>query len=273
MNNIYQAQPAKIISVVQESLDTRFFRLTFVNKKLQKELAFLPGQFVQIGLPGWGECPISICSSPSNANKFFELAIRNVGTLTNELSRLKAGEIVFIRGPYGNGFDIDFSKDKPLVIIGGGCGFVPLRPLIQDFLAGRLSSSSLQIFYGCLNEKTLLFRKEYHLWNRRAELNIILEKPSREWKGKKGLITDLLAQKKISASSVAVLVGPPVMYRFVIKELKKRNLKDENIYLSLERKMYCGTGVCQHCAIGPYYVCKDGPVFSWSQLKGLPQAI
>lgn len=267
MFNIYQPQKAKIISVGQESIDTKLFRLSFVDKKIQKEFNFLPGQFVQVGLPGYGECPISLASSAYYANKYFELAIRQVGKLTDKLAELKKSDLVDIRGPYGNGFDADLFKDQPLLLIGGGCGFVPLRPLIIDFLAGRMTNTVLQIFYGCKNEETLLFKKEHASWNRQAELSIILEKPSAKWAGHKGLITDLFKKRVITPNSITVLVGPPIMYRYVIAELKKKNVSDENIYLSLEKKMYCGLGICQHCAIGPYYVCKDGPVFRWADIK------
>lgn len=267
MINIYQPQKAKIININQESIDTKVFRLKLIGRHARREFDFLAGQFVQIGLPGWGECPISICSSSHNSRKFFKLAIRNVGTLTNKLHQLQRGDLVGIRGPFGNGFDDEVFESKPLILIGGGCGFVPLRPLINDYIDGRLKNTDLQVFYGCLNENTLLFRREHVRWNRQAELNVILEKPSKKWGGEKGLVTDLLKTRKISPDSVAVLVGPPMMYKFVIKELKKKKIKDENIYLSLERKMYCGIGICQHCAIGPYYVCKDGPVFQWSNIK------
>lgn len=267
MLNIYQTHKAGIISVSQESVDTKLFRLEFVDSEIKKNFHFLAGQFVQIGLPGWGECPISICSSPNDSETFFELAIRDVGVLTNKLNSLSLGDCVDIRGPFGNGFDVDLFKGKPLLLVGGGCGFVPLRPLIIDYLAGRLESKTLQILYGCASEETMLFKNNHAAWNRRAELKVILEKPSTDWKGDRGLVTDLFGRIKISAQTVAVLVGPPVMYRFVIKELKRKKLSDENIILSLEKRMHCGIGVCQHCAIGPFYVCKDGPVFRWLDIK------
>lgn len=272
MNNIYQTHKAKIIGMRQESPDTKLFRIQFVEGKIQSNFDFLPGQFVQVGIPGWGECPISICSS-NRSHRFFELAIRDVGALTHQINMLRTGDVLDIRGPFGNGFDIEKFKDKPLILVGGGCGFIPLRSLILDYVGGRLQNTVLQIFYGCQNEQTILFAKEHKEWAKYSELDVILDKPSKSWAGKKGLVTDLFAERKITSNSVAVLVGPPVMYKFVIKELKKKKVADENIFLSLERKMYCGVGVCQHCAIGPYYVCKDGPVFSWAQLKNVPEAV
>ena len=273
MENVYQTQKARIVSINRESLDTMLFRFKFVDKKLQRNFAYLSGQFMQIGLASWGECPISICSSPSDGKEFFELAIRDVGPLTHKLNSLGVGDVADVRGPYGNGLDVDKFIDKPLVIIGGGCGFVPLRPLIIDYVNGRIKNNKLQIFYGCLNEQTLLFKKEHPLWNRNSEFVISLEKPSDKWKGEKGLITASIIKRDIDPKSVVVIVGPPVMYKFVIAELLKKKIKPENIYVSLERKMYCGKGVCQHCAIGPYYVCKDGPVFCWKNIKDIPGAL
>jgi NAD(P)H-flavin reductase len=264
-----QLKTASIIGVRQESVDTKLFRLVLADKSIQKEFDFLPGQFMQVGLAGWGECPISICSSPVTAGDFFELAIRSVGSLTRKLNHLGAGDVMLVRGPFGNGFDLERAQGRPLLLVGGGCGFLPLRPLINDFLVGRLPNSKLQIFYGCFNEDTLLFRKEHHLWNRRAELKIILEKPSPQWKGRRGLVTDLFKNSDVNPDSMVIMVGPPIMYKFVMAELKKKKIKDEDIFLSLERKMYCGVGVCQHCAIGPYYVCKDGPVFCWQDIKNI----
>lgn len=273
MINIYQPQLAKVLSLKHESIDTCLIRFVLTDKKLQKEFVFLPGQFLQIGLAGWGECPISICSSPSDSKDFFELGIRDVGPLTHKFNSLKAGDEVYIRGPFGNGFDVDNFIGKDLLLIGGGCGFVPFRPLIIDYLAGRLKNNKLQVFYGCLNEETILFKDEQPAWKKKAEVAVILDKPSVKWRGEKGLITALIQKKDIKPDSAVVMVGPPIMYRFAIAELIKKGIKPENIWLSLERKMYCGVGVCQHCAIGPYYVCKDGPVFSYNQLKNIPQAL
>ena len=160
MHNIYQPQKVKVISVSRESIDTVMFRFQFVDKSWQKNFAFLPGQFMQIGFPGWGECPISICSSPSDSQKYFELVIRDVGQLTHKINELKSGDEAWVRGPFGNGFDTDLYAGKELILIGGGCGFVPLRSIIMDALAGRIKTKSLKIFYGCLNEDTLLFKKQ-----------------------------------------------------------------------------------------------------------------
>jgi NAD(P)H-flavin reductase len=273
MINIYLPKLVKVLAVTTESIDTKLIRFSFADSKDQKQFNFISGQFMQIGFPGWGECPISICSSDFYSKKYFELGIRDVGSLTHKLNQLKVGATAYVRGPFGNGFDLEAIGSKNLVLIGGGCGFVPLRPLIIDFMEGRLKSPKLQIYYGCLNEDTILFKPEHGIWNRNSEFGIILDKPSAKWKGEKGVITELIKKRQISANSAVVMVGPPIMYRFAIKELINKKIKPENIWLSLERKMYCGLGVCQHCAIGKYYVCKDGPVFTYQQLKDIPGAI
>lgn len=273
MNNIYLPKTVKVIAVNRESIDTHLIRFKFISNSDQSNFSFLPGQFMQIGFAGWGECPISICSSSHASKKYFELAVRDVGQLTHKLNNLKKGDQALVRGPFGNGFDMDNYANKELVVIGGGCGFVPLRPLIEDFVSNRLIARKMQIFYGCLNEKTLLFKNEYAKWKRHAEMDVILDKPSINWRGPKGLITDLIKKNDLSAKAVVIMVGPPIMYKFAIPELIKHGIKPENIWLSLERKMYCGLGVCQHCAIGPYYVCKDGPVFTYAQLKNIPNAL
>lgn len=267
MQNIYQPKLAKIIGITNESIDTKLFRLKFKDKKIHREFDFLPGQFMQVGLADWGECPISLASSPLDSHNYFELAIRDVGSLSHQLHQLRLGDEMMIRGPFGNGFDIEVFANRPLILVGGGCGFIPLRSLIIDYLRGILKNTVLQIYYGCKNEDTLLFKKDYQFWKRHTELEIILEKPTKDWKGPKGMVTKIINQATVLENSVAVLVGPPLMYKYVVPALKKKNIKEENILVSLERRMHCGFGVCQHCAIGPYYVCKDGPVFNYSQIK------
>ena len=273
MIDIYQPKTARIVSVHRESVDTARLRLVLAARGAQKKFSFRAGQFMQIGLAGWGECPISICSSPSDSAQFFELAIRDVGQLTHRLNALRRGAEVSVRGPFGSDFDYNRFYNRPLALIGGGCGFVPLRPIINDQIDGIIQAASLKIFYGCQDEQTILFSGEHKKWRDRSELNIILAQPSKKWRGPRGLITDLIKPAKLSADSVCVLVGPPIMYRFVIPLLMKKKIRPENIIVSLERKMYCGHGVCQHCAIGPYYVCKDGPVFTYKQLMGIKDAI
>lgn len=267
MRNNFIPSEVRVLAVSKDSIDTKLFTLAFTDKKEQKAFSFDHGQFMMFGLPGAGEAAFDICSAGKNNAKFFQLNVRIVGRLTKKLHELKKGDTAWARGPFGRGFPMRKIKDRNLLLIGGGCGSVTLRSLILDHLDGRLNpQNKIQVFYGCLNEKTLQFKNEYALWKKKIDLNIILDKPERSWHGEKGLITELFKTAKIGEKPVAILCGPPVMYKFVIMELKKLNLPDEDIYVSLERRMSCGLGTCQHCAVGSKYVCKDGPVFSLAEI-------
>lgn len=272
MLNPYLPKLAKIIKIQLETPDTKLFTFQFTDKKDRDNFSFWHGQFLLLGLLDWGEAAFDICSSTLN-KKFFQLAVRKVGTLTAKLHQLKTGDLVTIRGPFGNGLLLKNFKNKDLLLIGGGCGFIVMRSLILDYLAGKLPAGKLNVFYGCLNEENLLFKKEFKSWQKKVDLGIILEKPSKKWQGPKGVITGLFNEQQDFSNTIALVVGPPVMYKFVIERLKDSGMKDSDIYLSLERRMYCGIGVCQHCALGPYYVCKDGPIFCWEQIKNIPGAI
>ncbi|MDX9892930.1 MAG: FAD/NAD(P)-binding protein [Patescibacteria group bacterium] len=272
MINPYLPKFVKIKAIRTETSDTKLFTFEFVDAKDRRNFSFEHGQFMMAGMLGEGEAAFDICSSRADLQKF-DLAIRQVGRLTAKLHQLKVGDQITIRGPFGNGLPLNNFKNRDLLLIGGGCGFITMRSFALDYLAGKLDIGKLNIFYGCANEERLLFKKEYKSWRKKVGLEIALDKPSKNWQGKMGTITSLFNSSQDFTGAVALMVGPPAMYKFVIEELQDRGIKDEDIYLSLERRMYCGIGVCQHCAIGPYYVCKDGPVFSWAQLRGIPNAI
>jgi len=272
MLNPYLPKLVKVKKIRPQATDAKLFTFEFVDKKDQADFCFNHGQFLMLGLIGFGEAAFDICSSTAKLVTF-DLAVRKVGILTEKLHQLKVGDLVTIRGPFGNGLSEQKYKDKELLLIGGGCGFITMRSFVLDYLAGNLPIKKLDVFYGCADQASLFFKDEYRAWQKKVNLAIALEKPLAKWPGKKGVITVLFNNQQDFSNTVALVCGPPVMYKFVIEELQKRKMKDSDIYLSLERRMYCGIGVCQHCAIGPYYVCKDGPVFSWAQLKNIPGAI
>jgi len=272
MINPYLPKTAKIKKIIKETSDSKLFTFQFVKKIDLKNFNFKHGQFLMLGILGHGEAAFDICSSTIDL-KTFDLSIRKVGSLTEKIHKLKIGDQVTVRGPFGNGLPLKKFKDKDLLLVGGGCGFVTMRSFVLDYLAGKLHNGKMNVFYGCSDEESLLFKKEFLTWKKKINLDIVLDRPSKKWKGPRGVITNLFNDKQDFSNTVALIVGPPVMYKFVIEELKKREMKDQDIYVSLERRMHCGVGVCQHCAIGPYYVCKDGPVFSWEQLKDIPGAI
>ncbi len=260
MINEYKTYPCKILKIEPEGVDSKNFTLT----PPYKGFSFTPGQYVMVSIPGFGEGAISI-SSDMNEKKFFQLTVREVGTLTSEMHKKKKGDTLGIRGPYGRPFPIKAAKGKNILIVVGGCGIPPIRPLILDATKNPNKYKKVYVFYGAKNEDVLFFTKEYPKWKKVCDLNIALENPKTK-KYQKGMVTSLFDVKKIPTDAIAYVCGPPIMYKFVIAKMIDQGLKPENIFMSLERHMDCAQGVCQHCAIGPYYVCKDGPVFSYAEL-------
>lgn len=234
-----------------------------------------PGQFVMVSVPGIGEAPISISSSPYKKGAF-ELVIRRAGVLTEALHAMSPGETVGIRGPYGRGFPVDALQEKDLVMIGGGCGNIPLHSLIDYVMHRRDHYGKIDILLGCRNPQSMLFTDEFGDWKAHNNVHIsqTVDVGNEQWKGHVGLITALIPEIDINPETThAVVVGPPVMYKFVIQELKKRNLPDEQIIVSLERHMKCGVGKCGRCQIGDVYCCQDGPVFTYAEIKDKYEAL
>lgn len=273
MINPYYPEIARVIKVKKVAEGMNLLTLAFQQRK-QVQFKYSAGQFVEVGLPGYGEAPFDLCS-PVEMKNAFQVTVREVGELTRKLDRLKNGDRVFVRGPFGNGFPGAAKlKKKNLLIVGGGCGMITFRSIILD-AAKNKDYKKIQVFYGVKTPGELLYRDEYPLWRKGVELELIIDKPHPKWQGKVGLITTLFDQTKIVENAYALLCGPAVMYKFVLAKLKALNFKDEDIFLSLERRMECGLGVCQHCSPGfsSVYVCKQGPVFAYSQLKEMPEAI
>lgn len=275
MRNLYVPYPAVIKTINEETYDTKTFSLVFQDGKRQQEFRYKPGQFIELSLLGYGESPISIASSPSQIG-YIELCVRRVGRVTEALHRLSDNDIVGIRGPFGNGFPVEQMRNKNLVFIGGGLGLAPLRSLIRTVFANRRDFGKVTILYGARTPSDLLFRDELAVWGDtdNAEVLVTVDVGSNEWQGNVGVVTTLFSKTAISAqNAVAIVCGPTVMFRFVIQELLKKGFAEEAIMLTLERFMKCGIGKCGHCNIGPKYVCLDGPVFSYKELKGLPGAL
>lgn len=260
MNN-YLPQKTTITQIKDLSPDTKLFRLNLRNFK------FLPGQFVMASILGYGEGPFSITSSPTKKN-YLELTIRKVGHLTNEIFNKKVGDEIFIRGPYGNGFPLPKLKNKNLIVISGGCGLAPMRSIIEYHLDDNNYFKNLQILYGARSPDDILFKDELSNWQKKSELIITVDKPDKSWRGNTGLITNLITSKILLTENVAVIIcGPPIMYENVCQKLIFLGFSGDDIYLSLERNMQCGVGICQHCTYGEKYVCTDGPVFTYNQVK------
>ncbi|MCX5702003.1 MAG: FAD/NAD(P)-binding protein [Candidatus Omnitrophica bacterium] len=262
----YKPMKGKIIEARMLTEKEKFFRIELEGKI---NLSHEPGQFVMVSIFGFTEAPISICSSPTDKG-FFDLTVRNVGVFTDKLHKLGRGDIVGIRGPFGIGFPIDNMFGYDILIVAGGLGIVPLRSLIRYIMHHKNDFGHVQILIGCKTPQELLFKEETKEWMRRSEIrmNCTVDRADPDWHGNIGLITTLIPGVDIiPARTYAVVVGPPIMYRFVIVELLKKNIPDHQIIVSLERRMRCGLGKCGHCQVEGVYVCQSGPVFNYSQLR------
>jgi sulfite reductase subunit B len=271
--SLYLPQPARILSVRPMAALETLFTLELPGGL---SLGHRPGQFVELSVLGVGEAPISISSSPSRSNGTFELCVRRAGDVTGALHRMGAGQVVGVRGPFGHGFQVDRFYGKNLLFAPGGLGLAPVRSLINQVLDERHNFGKVTILYGAKNPGELLFTDELAQWQARGdvELHVTVDRPAEGWTGNVGVITKLFPKVQVYArNTVAIVCGPPVMYRFVLMELLGKGIPDGNIYLSLERRMKCGVGKCGHCQINHVYVCQSGPVFSYADIKGVPEAL
>jgi len=260
MENPYIPKPVRVISIKKEAPD--HFTL-----KLDLQMKHEPGQFLQVGLPGIGEAPISFASYN---NKHVELSIHQVGNVTNALAKLKKGDKILVRGPYGKGYPMKDFKGNDIVIIGGGCGVAPLKGIIEYIERNRKDFRDIILFLGFRSPKDVLFKDSLSGWKKKFSLNVSVDKnPSKVcFDGKVGFVTKLLEESKLSNENKIVFIcGPPIMMKFGVKILKDKGFNDEQIYISTERLMYCGIGICGHCMIHGKYTCKDGPVFRYDQIN------
>ncbi|MFH0818548.1 MAG: FAD/NAD(P)-binding protein [Patescibacteria group bacterium] len=271
MHNEYKAHEAVINKIAKECGDVKTYNISLINKKEQLALEHRAGQFFMIGVPGVGEAPISISSSNRIKNSF-DLTIRLAGKVTKALDKLKVKDKVTIRGPYGKGWP-KINIDDEIVLIAGGIGLPAVKPVLDDYCHGYIHCKNLQLFYGTTHFDKLVCVRYYALWEKECDINMTLDNSDKRWHKQVGFITQAIADATISKAARVFIIGPPIMYRFVIAELVKKGVADRNIYLSLERKMSCGIGVCQHCACGDKYACKDGPVFRYDKIKDIPDVI
>lgn len=251
------------------------YTLQLTKQSERKSFRFDHGQFIEVSLPGYGESPFDVCSTQEIIKKkLIQLCIRKTGRVTEQIHQLKKGDLIGIRGPYGHGWPtIAELKKKNVLIVGGGIGLIPMRSIIEE-LAGQPNwQKKLTVFYGARNTSEFIFKDRYGFWKQNCDLRITIDCKEKAWSGCTGVITTLFDQCQVSQDTIALVCGPPIMYKFVIERLKKICIPEKNIFVSLERRMDCGVGICQHCAIGPYYVCKDGPVFRYDKIKDIEGAI
>ncbi|MCA9876073.1 MAG: FAD/NAD(P)-binding protein [Anaerolineales bacterium] len=271
-DSIYMPIPARVTAVTTLTAQEKLFTIELpYGLSLNHE----PGQFVQVTVFGVGEAPISISSSPSRSNGTFELCIRKVGDLTNVIHRLEQGAMLGIRGPFGRGFPVERFRGKDLLFVCGGLGMAPLRSLLNEVLDDRGNYGRVILLYGARQPADLLFQDELAEWEARddVEVHLTVDCPDNGWDRCVGVITKLFPEVEVEArNTVAVVVGPPVMYRFVLKELKKLRIPKGNIWFSFERRMKCGVGKCGHCQLNHVYTCQSGPSFNYAELEFLEGA-
>ena len=270
--------PAEITSIYSLTATEKLYQIQIIDPEKRNRFSFQPGQFVMLELPGIGEAPFSISSSPVRHGDL-ELCIRAVGNLTNFLARLERGARVGISGPFGTSFPLQKMQGQDILLIGGGLGIVPLRPPLLAVLENRSKFGRVDIMYGAKNPAELLFTYQYEEWRQfDINLGITVDRAEPNWQGRTGLITELLQERISQTASLhentyAIVCGPPVMFHFVCKMLTEAGLPMQKMFVSLERRMHCGRGKCCRCNIGSTYTCLDGPVFDYWSVMNLKEAI
>jgi NAD(P)H-flavin reductase len=267
MENPYIPDLAIVEEIKDETSDVKRFQISLKNKALD----YLPGQFIELTVFGYGEFPTSICSSPIPSKEHFETSIKRIGDVTNALHRLNRGSIIGVRGPFGNGFPVDRLKGKNILFVAGGIGSAPLRSLIYYTLVNRKDYGDLKLLYGARTPSDIVFKNEVLPGgeiNEGMDVLLTVDKGDEKWKGNVGVVTTLFKKTEITPKNTfAVICGPTIMIKFVVKELLKMGFPDDQLIVSLERMMKCGMGMCGHCNIGAKYVCKDGPVFTCKETR------
>lgn len=268
----YVPRPATLVAKQKLS---DFVTLFTFEQDNGKPLAHKPGQFVQLSIYGVGEAPFSISSPPEQKN-VFELAVRKIGTVTQALHNLEPGAKIGIRGPYGSYFPVQQFVGKDTLFVAGGLGYIPLRSLLRYQLRHRDEFGRIIVLIGTRNPQERIFTDQIQRLTGRGDVEVMetVDRGDPTWKGNVGLITTLLPKVQMDpVNTYVAMVGPPVMYRFVISDCRKMGIPTDQIYVSLERKMKCGLGKCGHCQINDLNACIDGPVFRYTDIEAYQEAI
>ncbi len=277
VSNPYVPKSARIEEIITETAvnDVKTFRMVFTESEDRESFRYEPGQFAELSLPGVGEAPISITSSPTQEG-YLEFSIKKAGKLTTALHHAEVGQEVGIRGPYGNVFPVDSLEGKDLQFIAGGIGLAPLRSLFNYCIdpKNRQRFGSIVMIYGARSPGDLVFKWELEKWAEAEDLAlyVTVDRGDEQWDGRVGFVPAILMDVSPSPNNaVAITCGPPIMIKFVIQSLEELGFTPEQIVTTLEMRMKCGIGKCGRCNIGSQYVCLDGPVFTYAQLKEMPQ--
>ncbi|GKX67993.1 anaerobic sulfite reductase subunit AsrB [Inconstantimicrobium mannanitabidum] len=261
MSNIYMPFQSEILDVKKHTEIEYTFRMAFKGD-------VKPGQFFEVSIPKYGEAPISVSGIGED---YVELTIRKVGVVTNELFTYYVGQKFFMRGPYGNGFDLENYKNKDVVVVAGGTGLSPVKGIVDYFSQNPKDAKKFTLISGFKSPEDMLFKDDIKAWKDNMNLIITVDKAPEGYDGNVGLVTKFIPElvfEDIDDVQV-VVVGPPMMMKFTVQEFLKRGIKEENIWISQERKMCCGVGKCGHCKIDDTYICLDGPVFNYTKGKSL----
>ncbi|MBN2104915.1 FAD/NAD(P)-binding protein [bacterium] len=266
MQNPFEVIPAKIYKIKQESPLIRTISL-----RPEKSIRFQTGQFMELTLPGIGEAPFTPSTSHFQT-EVMDITIMKTGFMTEHIHQTKVGDLVGLRGPFGTRYPLERFEGKDLLILGGGCGLAPLRSLFLTLLDEIDKYKSITFLAGAKSPKDCIYKSEVSGWKKHPNVKFLravdVVPEGETWDEEVGVVTVLLKKCSIDPkTNPAVVCGPPVMMKFGTFDLLKMGYKEENIYLSMEKKMYCGHGQCRHCVMGKYYACKDGPVFSYAQIK------
>ncbi len=279
--NRLKPQKAYIKDIKPEAEEVKTYTL-FVERFFKAS----PGQFNMLGYPGVGEAPISISSIIRKG--YIEHTIKAVGKVTRFLDGFKEGDELFLRGPYGKGWPLNEAEGKDIILVAGGVGLAPIRPVVQIILDKRRLFGDVSLLYGARNEKNVLFMGEFGNWGKGISLYLTVDEVIQHppvsplvkggnkggWKHNVGLVTDLLDKIKINPdNTVAFICGPEIMMRFICRGLLMKGLTQSRLYVSLERRMKCGIAHCGHCQHYGLFVCKNGPVFSYKEVRGLPDGL
>jgi NAD(P)H-flavin reductase len=270
--SIYLPRLAEILSTRHVTAREKLFE---VRMKDGAPLGHDPGQFVMVSVFGVGEAPISVSSSPTRPDASFEMCIRSAGSVTGALHALEPGATIGIRGPFGRGYPAEEMKGHDLLFVAGGLGLAPLRSMINYAVDKRGDYGDMSLLYGARTPADILFVEELDRWSKSEAfcLRTTVDIADLLWTGRVGVITHLLDRVRINPrETFALVVGPPAMFRFVLKSVLSLGVSESRIYLSLERRMKCGVGKCGHCQMDYVYVCQKGPVFSYTKVRQLKEA-
>ena len=262
-------EPFAVREVAKETPDT--FTLSLEPERTVNRTLFQPGQFSMLWVFGVGELPISISGDPALHDRAV-YTVRSVGRATHALVNRRVGDSVGVRGPFGAGWPLEAARGRDVIVVAGGIGLAPLRPLVYEVLQNRKDYGRLVILYGARSPHDLLYRKELAAWARNHETQVLVtvDYGGLNWRGHVGVVTTLFKYSRLQPGrSVAMVCGPEIMMRFVTRELETHGLSRGDIYVSMERNMKCAVGSCGHCQYGPHFICKNGPVFCYEQLRPL----